>query len=624
MTAEDAAPAPRGAPRHAHWRGGLLLLALLASPAAADPARLVAPTPASSPETRSFHYSDYEKATIETALASLGFSRDAEPEGKAVESIHVVRLEVIETRDPAPRILNVFHVLTNSDIIEREVLLRKGAPYRQTLADETRRNLSTIPQLSLALVVAARGTRSDAVRIIVITKDVWSLRLNWNIAFGSHGLESLTAEPAETNFLGTLQTIGLLFDLLPESYSVGAQYSVPRILGSHLALVASGGLIFNRTSGAREGSFGNLQLSYPLWTSRTEWSYGAGVSWLDELTRTYVDGSVARFTLKQATCNDPSSFCVPEVYRTNTLDAAAFVTRSYGWARKHDFSIGFEGLRSHYGLPDLSAYDPATVQAFDRALVPVSDDRVGPYLQYRTYSNDFLRVLDLETLALQEDYRLGREAYLRFYPVLRILGSSRDFLGTTAGLSYTSPLGDGLMRAGVDTVTEVEPGKGRVSDGSIQATFRLASPRWLLGRLVFDSVLLDRYANYLNRTSYLGGDTRLRGFPSQFFFGSDVLAANVEYRSKPLELFRSVQVGGVAFFDTGDAFDSWKQLHMWQALGFGTRILLPQFDRVVFRIDVSFPLARPTGQGLAPMALFVSFGQAFSLYEIAPATAVTR
>jgi hypothetical protein len=153
---------------------------------------------------------------------------------------------------------------------------------------------------------------------------------------------------------------------------------------------------------------------------------------------------------------------------------------------------------------------------------------------------------------------------------------------------------------------------GEVRDGSIRTAVRLASPRSRAGRIVADAALLDRYANYLNRLSYLGGDSRLRGYPSQYLVGSRLLTANVEYRSRAWQLLESVQLGGVLSYDTGDAFDRWKDLDFRQAAGFGARVLFPQLDRIVFRADVGFPLARQLPQGVPPVNFFVTFGQAFS------------
>jgi hypothetical protein len=90
------------------------------------------------------------------------------------------------------------------------------------------------------------------------------------------------------------------------------------------------------------------------------------------------------------------------------------------------------------------------------------------------------------------------------------------------------------------------------------------------------------------------------------------VVANLELRSRPAALFETVQVAGVLFYDTGDAFDRWRDLRLRHAVGVGARVLLPQLDRTVFRADLGFPIASPSGEDLAPASFVVTFGQAFS------------
>lgn len=628
----------------------LTLFVFLAASTAA--AQSLAPPPGSgrgpAPETRKFHFSPYEQASIDGALGELKLERDESPDGKTVESIHTVRLEVIEKRDwatpvwKAPRFLNVFHVVTKDYVIEREVLLRPGAAYVQTLADETQRNLSGLTPLSLVLVFSAKGSTPDKVRIVVITKDVWSIRLQWNIALSPGGLEALTINPAETNFLGTHQSLGVSYDYRPETSAIGGRYVIPRILGSRVSALAQASVILNNQTGSPEGSVGSVQVQKPLWSTLTEWSWGAGIAWREEKTRAYRNARLRSFSLDpNATCDIASTTCVPWKYKSDLVTVGADVTRSFGWETKHDLTLGFEARRRRFCLdnpqecPDLllppPRYDPATVAAFINTRVPVTDDRVGPYFQYQTYSANFVRVLDLETLALQEDYRLGYRAYARVYPIFKGLGSSRDVVGFSTGLSYTLPLGwadaasptkDGLLRAGVESIGEVDVSKGRITDGSIQGSFRLATPRTPLGRAVIDAFILHRYENYLKRSVALGGDSRLRGYPSGQFAGGSAAAINFEWRTRRAELFKSVELGGVLFYDVGDTYDTWQDFNPKHGAGLGARILFPQLDRVVFRVDVGFPIS-PVPIGIAPVSFFVTFEQAFPLSGIEPNSAVT-
>ena len=60
---------------------------------------------------------------------------------------------------------------------------------------------------------------------------------------------------------------------------------------------------------------------------------------------------------------------------------------------------------------------------------------------------------------------------------------------------------------------------------------------------MFDAAGVYRYRNYLNRQTFVGGEGRLRGYPSSYLTGKDWFASNIEFRSRPVELF-SIQLGG--------------------------------------------------------------------------------
>jgi hypothetical protein len=75
-----------------------------------------------------------------------------------------------------------------------------------------------------------------------------------------------------------------------------------------------------------------------------------------------------------------------------------------------------------------------------------------------------------------------------------------------------------------------------------------------------------------------------------------------------------VQLGGVAFYDAGEAFNGWSDFHPVHDVGVGLRALFPTFDRVVFRADVGFPISQsPLPAGVGPATFFVTFGQGFPL-----------
>jgi hypothetical protein len=591
------------------WRLGFAsaFAVLVARGAAADP------PPAAE---RAQVYSPYEIETIALALDSVHAHLDPRPEGKIVERVDVVPLEVIERRDPAPRFLNVFHVTTQKGVVRRELLLREGEPYRQVLADDTVRNLRRLPELSLVLIVATAGSAPDRVGVVIITKDVWSLRAGWNVVATPGGFEQILIAPTETNLFGTQQTILAEYIYEPGAHTFGLGYTIPRVAGSRVAAIASAFATFDRAKSYFDGSYGSLVMGEPLYSGRTAWAWDATVAWEDLVIRRYQNAALYTYV-------DPNNGGrLPFEYRHRQYRAVYDLTRSFGWDTKQDFTLSAGVSRNVY-LTDFPGADPQTVADFRFNQVPRDDTRVGPTLRYHLYANRYLRVIDFETLALQEDFRLGPDLVLSAAPSFRALGSSRDVVDLYGAVQYTAPMRDGLAR--VFAIADNQLVNGRVSDGYINPGAHIATPMIAgVGRIVVHGALLYRYRNYLNVLESLGGDTQLRGYPTSFFLGKDVITYNVEARTRPLEIL-SCELAGVAFYDAGDAFygfDGPRRLVPYQSVGFGVRILFPQLDRIVFRADMGFPIERPidsaTNRPIAPYAFLVTFAQAFSVPTIDP------
>ena len=567
------------------------------------------------PKTNKQGYSSYEKDTIADALKAVGGEVDPAPEGKYVEGIDVVRLEVFEERDPLPRfairVLNSVHTTSKDWVIRREALMEEGQQYSQALLDETERNLRRLSaQVTVGLAVPMKGSAPDRVRVLVISKDVWSLRLNWDLQANSGGLESLTLKPSETNLFGIHHVAAGSFQYAPESYTLGGSYNIPRFGKSYIGANADAAIIMNSARGEPEGSVGSFVVGQPLYTTRTPWAWSAGTGWTTSVYRRYSNAKVFQFDSNKTSGEDR----IPFQYEQRLASVSGGVTRSFGWQFKHDVSVNFGYSSNNYRTFDLSAYNPIAADDF-RSRLPVSDARSGPSVQYHSYTTNYHRITDFETLGLQEDYRLGHDIYVQAYPMTQALGSTRTFLGVFGSAQYTVPMGTGLARVSIESTTEAE--ETRLADASWEARARFVSPRFLAGRLVFDAGILNRYRNYLNRQTVLGGDTRLRGYPSRFFQGSDFWVYNLEYRSRPIRL-ASLYFGGAIGYDVGDAFDGFGNFRPKQGVGVGLRVLIPQLNRIVFRADLGIPLTRPLPRGVDPITFFVAFGQAFDFGTAGP------
>ncbi|HEX3343232.1 MAG TPA: hypothetical protein VHS09_01615, partial [Polyangiaceae bacterium] len=442
--------------RPLRWTTTSLLAALLLGP---SPARAQDAPP---PAERLDLFSPYELQTIEDVMREQHLVRDAFPEGKIIDRIDVVPLRPFEKRDILPRWLNVFHVTTREYVVRNEVLLREGGHYEQERVDDTIRNLRRlpgVPQLSAVLVVAAQGSAPGHIVLLVITKDVWSLRLNWNLVADPGGLDQLAFQPSETNFLGTHQILAGTFILEPSAYTIGAGYFVPRLAASRITVAANADVMVNRVTNAPEGTYGQLVAGQPLFSGRTEWAWDAAVSWQDAVLRRYVNGALSDYVDTSPACTGasgapPAGCLLPYQFRSRLYTTTYELTRSFGWDLKHDFTVAASLSRAVYQINAPPTTDAQTVQDFVSQAVPVSDTRVGPSLQYHSYRRRFVRVIDFDTLALQEDYRLGHDIVARVYPIFRALGSTRDVVGFYGAAQYSWAVRDGLFRVAFQSTTE--------------------------------------------------------------------------------------------------------------------------------------------------------------------------
>lgn len=552
-------------------------------------------------------YSAYEQDTIDRALADMHLELDPAPEGKTIERIDTVRLEVIEDRDvnwlggtvapPVRGFLNSLHWVSRDSIIRREMLLDVGDKWEQVTVDEIARNMrARMPlQVSIVLIVPVKGSAPDKVAALVITKDIWSLRLTYALSVSAGGLEDLTLIPQETNLLGLQHTLSTRFRYQPESFTVGAGYAIPRFGRSWVGASASANVFINRHSGDLEGSAVSVAVGQGLYSTRTEWAWSASAGYSVGIARLYSNARVAAFDPTPQ--SDPTDD-IPIQYRTASATASVGLTRSFGWALKNNFSLTMNAATSSVRGVNLGGFDPREVGAFEQRYFPVGEDRVYPALSWATFKNDYLRTLDINTLVLQEDYRLGHDFSVSVYPVTKALGSTRDLFGVSARAGYSVPVGDGLVGASVSTVAEEDLVTHEISDGNVAGSFGAVTPRIGFGRIVMNTSFVNRYRDYLNSFTTTGGNDRLRGYPSNFFIGKDSYFYNIEYRSASVKVL-AAQVGAVAFYDAGAAAQGFDKLTPKQSLGAGLRMLFPQINRLVLRADFAVPLDRGPFPGSA-------------------------
>ena len=563
--------------------------------------------------------SPYESQSLSDALSETQKTTDRSPEGKLIDRIHVISLDVVEARDPAPGFLNWFHSTTRPSIIAREVLLRRGDTYSPQLVDESERNLRQLTQLSVVLLVPVNSPRPGHVSLLAITKDVWSLRVNWAPRFAGGTLDQFVFQPTENNLLGSAQAVYTQFHFARHNYAAGVGYRIPRLFGSRIDAEISADAIVNCQSGKTEGSRASFRYGQPLYSTRTRWSWLTSVVWSDSVRRP-AGGNQRAFICSGGTThlallpNNPQAVdagtagSVPLQYRKRSQAGIISVTQSFGRPNKIDVSFGIEARRTAAQYISPEGLNPAALQTLRAYYMPVPDTLITPFVELRAYTTRFLRSTNVNTLGLQEDFRLGHELVARVYPAATALGSTRDVLGVFTGVGHTLAIGSGVLRGYASHRVEASPAKK--SDASIELGTAVITPTLGPLRIVWDGRLTDRYLNYLNDTTILGGADRLRGYGGAFYTGKALLVSNLELRTLPLEIM-TTQWAMAVFYDVGDAFNGWDELRLKHGAGIGLRFLAPQLDRVVLRTDFVVPLD-PQEPGAAT-EIVVSFRQAFDI-----------
>jgi hypothetical protein len=71
-----------------------------------------------------------------------------------------------------------------------------------------------------------------------------------------------------------------------------------------------------------------------------------------------------------------------------------------------------------------------------------------------------------------------------------------------------------------------------------------------------------------------------------------MLLGHLELRTHPIELW-TVFVGLVAFFDAGSVFYQGEPIELLSDVGLGIRAVIPQLQRIPWRLDYAFPISGP-------------------------------
>jgi hypothetical protein len=541
---------------------------------------MVAPLMATAPQVGE-PVRGYEEALVTWGLAQHGREVEPSPEGKVLEEVLVAAEEVIAESDPYPGFLNIVHVRTRDQVIRREALMEPGALYSPALAEETARNLRKLGIFSAVRVVPVKGRTPGGVALLIITKDIWSLRLNqtWDLV-GSF-VRYLRLQGTEKNFLGLNQQLAVDFQLRPDAMHIGQTYINRRVGGSRWYFGESAFLILGRESGKAEGTRGAVALQRPLYSLATPWSFSTSVDWNLATTRVFRGTEVWQLPYPDG---DP----IPYIYETREVSAGASYTRSYGERFKNNVTGGVTAYHRGYDAPRNAPLDDAQRAWLRENQLPRSEDAVYGALSLSAHEARYEVMRDVDAYALSEDYQVGHSlvASLRYAPPA--FASAAHYAELGAAARYRWRWGDAMTTVSAGGAIRRALGEEEGwTNRRWAAEVHQVSPKVLGGRFVARGMLDVNIDDLFDRVSLLGGANGLRGTRQDAYAGKRLLLVNVEYRTAPL-VIRTLHLGGLLFYDAGSAFD--RRPELVHSVGVGIRFLFPQFTTHVFRMDFGYVL----------------------------------
>ena len=565
-----------------------------------------------------------ERQAVEDALAARSLTLDAAPEGKRVGAVQVFNHEVFSARDSYFQLLNIFHRTTREPIIRREVLLRPGDPYNEALVEETVRNLRDGDLSSLVAILPVKSATPGEVDLLVVTRDVWSLRFNTEFDAGEGTLRSLSTSLSENNLFGWRKRFSFAFNLGRGAYSVGPTYVDPNIAGTRLSFSGSFRAVYTRElaepagralegastessrgwglSGRREGYSASGRLSYPLFSLASRWGASLAASYSNGVARSFLGNDLRLIDLRGTMAREQ----LPYAYRLRSSSVDTQLVRSLGHRVIHRVAVGhsLSTVRPSF-LQDWPPQDPTERAAYAAQVFPRSERLSSIYLSYLLFTPRYRVYRDFSTYDLGEDVLLGPSASASLSRAAGWLGSENIYTGMSASAGWTLDLGDGLQRVSLSWSGAVRD--GRLVDQNRGASLFLATPMLRkLVRLVGEvgaSVLVDNTRPNVYYT--VGAENGLRGYATGEFLGQASWLGHLEARSAPAPLW-ALRFGMVVFYDVGHAADSLAELGARHDAGLGLRLLIPQLNFYVLRVDWAIPFQN--GERTPTGALFTTAG----------------
>ena len=513
-----------------------------------------------------------------------------------------------------------------------ELTIQKGEVWDQDRVEESARRLHDPLYTSVVALLPVKSMTPGAVKLLVITRDIWSLRLNTQYTYQQSSMTNLAFSLSENNFLGSRDVVAASINMDPGAIAVGPYFIEKNLLGEHINLTIKLDEIITRKAGLAydpatntfnpvpgdpvglqdghtlhaEGSDASIALSKPLWSLASVWGWGASFSYKDAVARSFT-GSDPRAPVGNPyeLYTDPDSG-LPYEFRNKTWSVSANGVRQWGSQYKQQLSLGYTVSSQRSSLlatPTFTNASSSAAAQFEADVFPRSEVSSQPYLSWSTFKPRYVTVRNVSTYELAEDVNLGPTASATLAQGLSALGGDTNFTRTSLSLGWIFPwAADGFIHpsaSGTMRFQSAAPHGWSSIDNSADAQIRAASPTFEWFRVIAHAAVDTQWHNTQNSFYAIGSDSGLRGYNVNEFrsarsASSRRATGQLEFRTVPVPwwVFR---MGAVAFYEIGGVSESLQQLKLYSDVGFGVRLLIPQTSRELFRFDLALPLQDAIG-----------------------------
>lgn len=482
-------------------------------------------------------------------------------------------------------LINRLHYVTREDVILREVWIKPGGNISAADAAEIERNLRELDLFARVRVKLLPSVDDPATaRLQIETFDRLSIVASAGGSFLG-GIGEVKFSLGDKNLLGLGHQLVFGYSENTEGELLGS-VAYDNLLIRHPDVYT--GLRLGQTE---EGEFAEFVLQ-----NRFQ-HYRDNLSWSLRLDR-------------QATRRDffEEGVSVAEVPRRLTRLRANRIVRTGSGDQHFSFGPVVNYSESRYGS--------ATGSAADEVDVPEDDSRYFLGLLFgRDRIRAYRKVTYLDTLGYEQDLTLGKNGELsiglqhieaetteKTLPALFVQAWAHNALSRSNYLNFA--IGSSLRAD--------EQRLDAWSVSTAATAYHTRSRNHTIASRLFYESSFDRDGLASQQT--LGESNGLRGYPAREFNGEQKLLLNLEYRFRTPLNYASIEIGGLAFFDSGwvgaRGSNEWLSQPR-SSIGGGIRIGSPQLlGSNIIRLDFALPLDDNPSRDYTP-TLSLAVGQVF-------------